>query len=235
MNDSRQNLTLVTLLDVVESSEEIKKCLTNIKLVNSDTSDSALDVTNEVGEETLNKYLVDSITIDNFKGIFAISVTEPFEIKFERFTHVSYEAVSKFFGKQLGELKQSDIASILSYVNIKDMTTDEILENNDDINNRIISGVSIISSNDTITPAILVETPQKQLLTLRDYQAAGVFKVFPSGFEVYDYDTAEDITESFKKYLDCKVEAISPSPIDCCVVAFYVDTTDINRDDKSDK
>lgn len=231
MNNSKQNLTLGTLLDVVESSEEIKKCLTSIKLVNSDTSDSALDVTNEVGEETLNKYLVDSITIDNFKGIFTISVIEPFEIKFERLTHVSYEAVSKFFGKQLGELKQSDIASILSYANIKDMTTDEILENNDDINNWIISGVSIIISNDTNTPAILVKAPQKQLLTLRDYQAAGVFKALPNGFDLFDYDSDEDITEIFEKCLDCTVKTIAPSPSDCCVIAFYIDTTDINQED----
>lgn len=76
----------------------------------------------------------------------------------------------------------------------------------------------------------------QQLVTLRDYQNAGVFKTMPNGFEIYDYDLEDEdgtallLTHPLfgcTTYLDCKVCAISPDPIDCTLTAFHIDTTDI--------
>lgn len=76
----------------------------------------------------------------------------------------------------------------------------------------------------------------QQLVTLRDYQNAGVFKTMPNGFEIYDYHLEDEdgtallLTHPLfgcTTYLDCKVYAISPDPMDCTLTAFYIDTTDI--------
>lgn len=78
----------------------------------------------------------------------------------------------------------------------------------------------------------------QQLVTLRDYKNAGVFKTMPNGFEIYDYylededGTAILLTHPLfgcRTYLDCKVHAISPDPMDCTLTAFYIDTTDIRE------
>lgn len=78
----------------------------------------------------------------------------------------------------------------------------------------------------------------KQLVTLRDYQNAGVFKTMPNGFEIYDYHLEDEdgtallLTHPLlgcTTYLDCKVCAISPDPMDCTLTAFYIDTTDIRE------
>lgn len=76
----------------------------------------------------------------------------------------------------------------------------------------------------------------QQLITLRDYKNAGVFRTMPNGFEIYDYDLEDEdgtallLTHPFfgcTTYLDCKVCVISPDPMDCAIPAFYIDTTDI--------
>ena len=95
-----------------------------------------------------------------------------------------------------------------------------------------------ISRADAICIEELYPNHYQQLVTLRDYQNAGVFKTMPNGFEIYDYHLEdEDGTALLRThpffgcttYLDCKVCAISPDPMDCTLTAFYIDTTDIRE------
>lgn len=99
-----------------------------------------------------------------------------------------------------------------------------------------------ITLKDTLmrTDAICIEelypNYYKQMVTLRDYKNAGVFKAMPNGFEIYDYDIDDEDDTALllthphfgcEPFLDCKVIVISPDPKDCAVTAFYIDTTDI--------
>lgn len=95
-----------------------------------------------------------------------------------------------------------------------------------------------ISRADAICIEELYPNRYQQLITLRDYKNAGVFKTMPNGFEIYDYylededGTALLLTHPLfgcTTYLDCKVHAISPDPMDCTLTAFYIDTTDIRE------
>lgn len=93
-----------------------------------------------------------------------------------------------------------------------------------------------ISRADAICIEELYPNHYQQLVTLRDYQNAGVFKTMPNGFEIYDYHLEDEdgtallLTHPLfgcTTYLDCKVCAISPDPMDCTLTAFHIDTTDI--------
>ena len=95
-----------------------------------------------------------------------------------------------------------------------------------------------ISRADAICIEELYPNHYQQLVTLRDYQNAGVFKTMPNGFEIYDYHLEDEdgtallLTHPLlgcTTYLDCKVCAISPDPMDCTLTAFYIDTTDIRE------
>ena len=95
-----------------------------------------------------------------------------------------------------------------------------------------------ISRADAICIEELYPNHYQQLVTLRDYQNAGVFKTIPNGFEIYDYHLEDEdgtallLTHPLfgcTTYLDCKVCAISPDPMDCTLNAFYIDTTDIRE------
>lgn len=95
-----------------------------------------------------------------------------------------------------------------------------------------------ISRADAICIEELYPNHFQQLVTLRDYQNAGVFKTMPNGFEIYDYHLEDEdgtallLTHPLlgcTTYLDCKVCAISPDPMDCTLTAFYIDTTDIRE------
>lgn len=93
-----------------------------------------------------------------------------------------------------------------------------------------------ISRADAICIEELYPNHYQQLITLRDYKNAGVFKTMPNGFEIYDYHLEDEdgtallLTHPLlgcTTYLDCKVCAISPDPMDCTLTAFHIDTTDI--------
>ena len=93
-----------------------------------------------------------------------------------------------------------------------------------------------ISRADAICIEELYPNHYQQLVTLRDYKNAGVFKTMPNGFEIYDYNLEDEdgtallLTHPLfgcTTYLDCKVCAISPDPMDCTLTAFHIDTTDI--------
>lgn len=95
-----------------------------------------------------------------------------------------------------------------------------------------------ISRADAICIEELYPNHYQQLVTLRDYQNAGVFKTMPNGFEIYDYHLEDEdgtvllLTHPLlgcTTYLDCKVCAISPDPMDCTLTAFHIDTTDIRE------
>ena len=101
-----------------------------------------------------------------------------------------------------------------------------------------------ISRADAICIEELYPNHYQQLVTLRDYQNAGVFKTMPNGFEIYDYHLEDEdgttllLTHPLlgcTTYLDCKVCAISPDPMDCTLTAFYIDTTDIRERAKISK
>ena len=93
-----------------------------------------------------------------------------------------------------------------------------------------------LSIADAICIEELYPNHYQQLITLRDYKNAGVFKIMPNGFEIYDVDLEDEdgtallLTHPLfgcTTYLDCRVFGISPDPMDCTLTAFYIDTTDI--------
>lgn len=101
-----------------------------------------------------------------------------------------------------------------------------------------------LSKTDSICIEELYPNRYQQLVTLRDYKNAGVFKTIPNGFEIYDYDLEDKDGEALllthpifgcETYLDCKVYTISPDPKDCTLTAFYIDTTDIRINAKISK
>lgn len=103
-------------------------------------------------------------------------------------------------------------------------------------NNSITTFRDTLTNPDIICIEELYPNHYQQLVTLRDYKNAGVFNTMPNGFEIYDYDINDDDDEALllthplfggMTYLDCKVCAISPDPMDCTLSAFYIDTTDI--------
>lgn len=101
-----------------------------------------------------------------------------------------------------------------------------------------------LSKADSICIEELYPNRYQQLVTLRDYKNAGVFKTMPNGFEIYDYDISDGYDEALllthpllgcETYLDCKVCTISPDPKDCTLTAFYIDTTDIRTNARISK
>lgn len=102
--------------------------------------------------------------------------------------------------------------------------------------NESITLKDTLSRADAVCIEELYPNHYQQLITLRDYKNAGVFKTMPNGFEIYDYDIEDEdgtallLTHPLfgcTTYLDCKVCAISPDPMDCTLTAFHIDTTDI--------
>ena len=45
-------------------------------------------------------------------------------------------------------------------------------------------------------------------MTLRDLNNYGIFKLMPNGFNIYDYETEDNITDSYFELMDKEVRVI---------------------------
>ena len=50
-------------------------------------------------------------------------------------------------------------------------------------------------------------------MTLRDLNNYGIFKLMPNGFNIYDYETEDDITDRELELMDKEVKAIGSDPM----------------------
>ena len=50
-------------------------------------------------------------------------------------------------------------------------------------------------------------------MTLRDLNNYGIFKLMPNGFNIYDYETEDDITDDYFELMDKEVRAIGSDPM----------------------
>ena len=50
-------------------------------------------------------------------------------------------------------------------------------------------------------------------MTLRDLNNYGIFKLMPNGFNIYNYETADNITDSYFELMDKEVRAIGSDPM----------------------
>lgn len=50
-------------------------------------------------------------------------------------------------------------------------------------------------------------------MTLRDLNNYGIFKLMPNGFNVYNYETEDNITDSYFELMDKEVRAIGSDPM----------------------
>ena len=50
-------------------------------------------------------------------------------------------------------------------------------------------------------------------MTLRDLNNYGVFKLMPNGFNIYNYETEDNITDSYFELMDKEVRAIGSDPM----------------------
>lgn len=50
-------------------------------------------------------------------------------------------------------------------------------------------------------------------MTLRDLKNCGIFKLMPNGFNIYDYETEDDITDRELELMNKEVRAIGSDPM----------------------
>lgn len=50
-------------------------------------------------------------------------------------------------------------------------------------------------------------------MTLRDLNSYGIFKLMPNGFNIYNYETEDNITDSYFELMDKEVRAIGSDPM----------------------
>lgn len=50
-------------------------------------------------------------------------------------------------------------------------------------------------------------------MTLRDLNNYGIFKLMPNGFNIYNYETEANITDSYFELMDKEVRAIGSDPM----------------------
>ena len=50
-------------------------------------------------------------------------------------------------------------------------------------------------------------------MTLRDLNNYGIFKLMPNGFNIYNYETEDNITDSYFELMDKEVKAIGSDPM----------------------
>ena len=50
-------------------------------------------------------------------------------------------------------------------------------------------------------------------MTLRDLNNYGIFKLMPNGFNIYNYETEDNITDSHFELMDKEVRAIGSDPM----------------------
>ena len=50
-------------------------------------------------------------------------------------------------------------------------------------------------------------------MTLRDLNNYGIFKLMPNGFNIYNYETEDNITDNYFELMDKEVRAIGSDPM----------------------
>ena len=50
-------------------------------------------------------------------------------------------------------------------------------------------------------------------MTLRDLNNYGILKLMPNGFNIYNYETEDNITDSYFELMDKEVRAIGSDPM----------------------
>ena len=50
-------------------------------------------------------------------------------------------------------------------------------------------------------------------MTLRDLNNYGIFKLMPNGFNIYNYETEDNITDDYVELMDKEVRAIGSDPM----------------------
>ena len=50
-------------------------------------------------------------------------------------------------------------------------------------------------------------------MTLRDLNNYGIFKLMPNGFNIYNYETEDNITDDYFEFMDKEVRAIGSDPM----------------------
>lgn len=50
-------------------------------------------------------------------------------------------------------------------------------------------------------------------MTLRDLNNYGIFKLMPNGFNIYDYETEDNIADSYFELMDKEVRVIGSDPM----------------------
>lgn len=50
-------------------------------------------------------------------------------------------------------------------------------------------------------------------MTLRDLNNYGIFKLMPNGFNIYNYETEDNITDGYFELMDKEVRAIGSDPM----------------------
>lgn len=50
-------------------------------------------------------------------------------------------------------------------------------------------------------------------MTLRDLKNYGIFKLMPNGFNIYNYETEDNITDSYFELMDKEVRTIGSDPM----------------------
>ena len=50
-------------------------------------------------------------------------------------------------------------------------------------------------------------------MTLRDLNNYGIFKLMPNGFNIYNYETEDNITDDYFELMDKEVRAIGSDPM----------------------
>ena len=50
-------------------------------------------------------------------------------------------------------------------------------------------------------------------MTLRDLKNYGIFKLMPNGFNIYNYETKDNITDDYFELMDKEVRAIGSDPM----------------------
>lgn len=50
-------------------------------------------------------------------------------------------------------------------------------------------------------------------MTLRDLNNYGIFKLMPNGFNIYNYETEDNITDSYFELMDNEVRSIGSDPM----------------------
>ena len=50
-------------------------------------------------------------------------------------------------------------------------------------------------------------------MTLRDLNNYGIFKLMPNGFNIYNYETEDNITDSYFELMDNEVRTIGSDPM----------------------